>query len=97
MAAGSDRTGDDPLTFSEALNLAAELFNDADRLVTDGQAFGDRVLAAQDVHVGAADCRGGYAHQRVGRPHFGDGFFIQNNAVLFNEDCRFHAGHGHFS
>jgi len=62
--------------------------------VADGQAFGHRILAAQDMHVGAADRRGGDTHQCVQRANLRDRLVIQHDAILFDEYHRFHHGHG---
>ena len=61
LAARRDRADEDALADLVAGDAGAELFDDADRLVADDQARSDRVLALQDVDVGAADRRRGDA------------------------------------
>ena len=95
MARGRDGAGNDPLAFPIALHLAAELFDDADGFVPDGQALGDGILALQDMDVRAADCGGGYAHQRIQRPDIRYRLFVQDDPSVFDKDRRLHpACHG---
>ena len=51
------RRDEDALTDLVAGDARAELVDDADRLVADDQPRADRVLALEDVDVGAADRR----------------------------------------
>ena len=76
VAARRDRAGDHALALAVALHGRAELLDDADRLVTDGQALGDRIFAFEDVDVGAADRRRGDAQQRVQRTDIGDRLLV---------------------
>ena len=55
LAARGDRRDEDALTDFVAGDARAELVDDADRLVADDQARADRILALEDVDVGAAD------------------------------------------
>ena len=71
VAARRDGAGDDALALAVALHGATELLDDADRFVANGQARRDRILALQDVDVGAADRRGGDADERVERADIG--------------------------
>src|SRR6185437_698537 len=61
-----------------------------DRLVTDGQALGDRILALENMDVGAADRRRGDADQRIERPDLGNRLLVEHDAVRFDEDRGFH-------
>ena len=65
-----------------------------DGLVADREAPGDRVLAPQDVHVGAAEGGGGHAHQRVERTDVRDRLLVEHDASRLDEDGGFHHGHG---
>ncbi|MCY1413455.1 hypothetical protein D3C76_329790 [compost metagenome] len=94
MPAGGDGACDDPLPFAKALHLCAQFLDDADRLMPDRQAGGDRVLTAQDVHVGTADRGGGDTNQGVARADFRNRLVFQDNPVFFDEYRSFHAGHG---
>ena len=79
----------------EALHRGAQLLDDADRLVADGQSLRDGVFALQDVNVGAADRGGRHPDQRVQRTDVGDRLVFEDDASLLDEDRRFHlAGHG---
>ena len=92
---GADRPGNHPLALAVALHRAAQLLDHADRLVAHRQALGHRVLALQNVHIGAADRGGGDAQQRVVGADSGDGLVGQFNAAGFDKDGGFHAaGHG---
>jgi hypothetical protein len=93
LAAGRDGPGDHPLTLDETAHLRTQPLDDAHRLMTDGQPFGHRVFAAQDMHVGAANGRGGDAHQRIQRADFRNRLVFEHDAVLFDEDRCFHHGH----
>src|SRR3546814_9355638 len=65
VAGWRDRTGDHPLSLEITLDGGAELFDDADRPMADGQPSAHRVLALEDMDVGAADGCCGDAHKRV--------------------------------
>ena len=57
VSARRDGAGDDPLPFAIADDLRAQLLDDADGLMADDQAFANRIFAAQDMDVGAANRR----------------------------------------
>ena len=57
LAARRDGADEDALADLVAGHAGAELLDDADRLVADDQPGPDRVLALDDVEVGAADRR----------------------------------------
>jgi hypothetical protein len=69
----------------------AELVDDADRLVADDPARGDRVLALEDVHVGAADRGHRHAHDRVGGPAGGHRPLLERDHAGPLEDGGAHA------
>ena len=81
VAARRDGAGDHALALAVALHGRAELLDHADRLVADGQALGDRVLALEDVDVGAADRGGRDPHQRVERTDLGDRLLVEHDAA----------------
>ena len=54
VAGGGDRSSDDPLAFTVTLYRLTEFFDNADRLVPNGQPSCEGILAPQDVDVGAA-------------------------------------------
>src|SRR5690606_30455396 len=60
--ARADGARDHALAFLVAEHRAAQLLDHADGLVADGEPLGDRVLALEDMDVGAADRGGGDAH-----------------------------------
>jgi hypothetical protein len=64
-AARTDGADENAVADLIALDGHSDLLDHADRLVADDPARGNRVLAAQDVHVGAADRGHGDAHDRV--------------------------------
>ena len=92
--AGADGAGDHPLAFPVALHVAAQLFDDAHRFVTDGQAGSDRVFTLENVDVGAADGGRGDAQQRIVGTNLGDGLVLQFDAARLDEHGGFHHGHG---
>ncbi len=59
LAAGGDGADEHPVADLVARHAGSQLFDHADRLVADDQARAHRILAAQDVQVGAADRRPG--------------------------------------
>ena len=81
MAAGADRTGDHPLALGIALHGRTELLDHAHRFMSDGQTARDRVLALQDMDVGAADGRGRDADQRIERADIGIG--LSSSTIRF--------------
>jgi hypothetical protein len=85
-----DRTGDHALAFAIALHGRAELLNHAHRFVADGQAARHRVLAFQDVHIGAADRRRCDFDQRIERADVGHRFVVEHDASGFNKYGSFH-------
>jgi len=92
--AGADGAGDHPLAFLVALHVAAQLFDDAHRFVTDGQAGSDRVFTLENVDIGAADGGRGDAQQRIVGTNLGDGLVLQFDAARLDEHGGFHHGHG---
>lgn len=74
-------SGNHALTFLVAFNRRAKLLDDADRVVTDGESFGDRILAFQDVNVGATDGWSSLcgSERRAGRRRAG----FSSSAILF--------------
>ena len=94
VAARRDGANDDPLALFVVRYGGTKLFDDADRLVPDGQAFADGILALEDVNIGAADRGRGDAHQRVQGTDVGYGLGFENDAAGLNEDRGFHPGHG---
>ena len=95
VPARRDRTGDDPLALAVALHGRAELLDHADRLVADGQPSGHRILALEDVDVGAADRGGGDADERIERTDIRDRLLVEDDAAGLDEDGDFHLGHRH--
>ena len=83
----------DSLAFLEAGDRGAKLLNDAHRLVADDEAGANRILALQDVNVGAADCCCGDPHQRVKRTDVRDRLLVQHDPSPLDEHCCFHFRH----
>ena len=76
LAAGGDRADQDAIADLVAGDARTELVDDADRLVADDEPRLHRILAADDVDVGAADRRqrhadDGLARAGVGARHLG--------------------------
>ena len=67
LAARRDRADEDAVADLVADDAGTELVDDADRLVADDEPGLDRVLALQDVDVGAADRRQRDADDRLAR------------------------------
>ena len=67
LAARRDRADQHPVADLVAGDARAQLVDHADRLVADDQAGPHRVLAAEDVQVGAADRRQRDADHRLAR------------------------------
>jgi hypothetical protein len=61
--------------------------------MADRQAFADRILALEDVNVGAADRRGRDAQQGIERPDIGDGLVPKDNTAFLGEHRRLHRCH----
>jgi hypothetical protein len=55
LTAWRDRAHHDALPERIAVHARAELGDDADRLVADGQTGNDRILALEDMDIGPAD------------------------------------------
>ncbi len=85
-----DRAGDHPLAFGKALDRRAELFDDADRFMTDGQAAGHRIFAFENMDIGAADGGGGDPDQRVERAYIGNRFLTEYDLAGLDEYGGFH-------
>src|SRR5690606_14908967 len=88
----ADRASDDALALGIAGDRAAEFLDDPHRLVADRQARRDRILALEDVDVGAADGGGSDANERVVGTDIGDGFIGQLDAAGLDEYSGFHHG-----
>ena len=94
LAARRDRADDDALADRvELVEPWAELVDDADRLVTQDQARLDRILAADDVHVRAADRRGRDADDRLAGARRRLRDLFDRNPILALEHHRFHRVH----
>ena len=85
VPARRDRAGDHTLPLPEALDRRAQPFDHPHRLIADREALGDRILALEDVDVGAADCGDGTAPARPA-PGIGDRFLCEADAAGFQED-----------
>ena len=90
VAARADRAGDHPLPLHIALHVGAQLLDHANRLMANGQAFGNGVLALHDVNVRAANRRRRDPHQRVVRSDVGNRFVFQRDPPRFDEHRRLH-------
>jgi hypothetical protein len=90
---GGDGAGDHALALAVTLHGRADLLDHAHRLVADREALRDRVLALEDVHVGAADRGGRDPHQRVQRADVGDQLLVECDAARLDEDGGSHPGH----
>src|SRR5438093_12551238 len=94
LAARRNRADDDALADRvELLETGTQLLDDADRFVPENEAGPYRILAADNVHIGAADrCRrdshDGFAGTRGGPWDLFDG-----DAILPLEYNSFHRGH----
>jgi hypothetical protein len=75
LTAGGNGPDDDALPDVVAGHSRPEFRDDTHGLMSDGESGCHRVLAFEDVHVGAADGRGGYAHERIARPYPGNRLF----------------------
>jgi hypothetical protein len=80
--------------FPVAGDRGAELLDHADRLVADHQPFAHRVLAAQDMDVGAADRGRRDPDQCVERADIGDRPRLQRDPPRLDEHGRLHLRHG---
>src|SRR3546814_11275955 len=81
VAGWRDRTGDHPLSLAITSDGGAELFDDADRLMADGQPSAHRVLALEDMDVGAADGRCGDAHKRIQGTNLGHRLVVEHDSA----------------
>jgi hypothetical protein len=77
-----------------ALDVGAELLDDADGLVAHDAPRSNGVLAAQDVHVGAADRRHRDADEGVVGAALGDRALLERDASRRLEDGGAHASAG---
>ena len=71
-AARCDGAGDHALPFTITADGGSQFLDHAYRLVANGEAFRDRVLAFQDVYVGAADGGGRDTNERIERADLRD-------------------------
>src|SRR3954468_5411488 len=95
LAARRDRPDDDALADRVFVaEPAAEFLDDADRLVAEHEARLDRVLAANDVHVGPADRRGRDANHGLSPSRRRLRHLLDGDAVLLPEYDGFHGCHG---
>src|SRR5205085_914946 len=86
LAARRDRADDHALTeLVEALEADAELLDRADRLMAEHQARSHRVLAADDVDVGAADGRRRDLDDRLSGPRVRPRHVLERHAILADE------------
>ncbi len=83
---GADGSGNHALAFLVALHRAAELDDDADRLMANRQAFFHRILALEDVDVGTANGGGGDLDQRVIGADIGNRLVGDLDTTGFNEN-----------
>jgi hypothetical protein len=93
LAAGGDGADDDALPDLISRHARSQLLDHADRLVADDAAALDRVLALEDVDIGAADGRGGDPDQRVARPDLGHRLVVEDDATRLDEHGRLHPAH----
>ena len=93
LAARRDGSDDDAVARREPDDARAEGLDPPDRLVTDDEPGPDRVLALEDVHVGAADRRQRDADERLARSGLGTRDLAQLDLALLDEHCRSHRGH----
>jgi hypothetical protein len=61
--------------------------------VADRQPWLDRILAFEDMDVGAANSCGGDANQRIAGPDVGDRLFPQCDLAWFQKYGGLHGGH----
>ena len=97
LAAGRDGADDDALPTLVAGHARPQLLDHADRLVADDAAALDRVLALEDVDIGAADRRGGDPDQRVARPDLRHRLLVEDDTARLDEHGRLHRAHHLFS
>jgi hypothetical protein len=77
-----------------ALHGGAELLNDADRFMPNGQAASHRIFPLENMHVCPANCRRGDAYQSVQGTHVGDWLLIQDYSPRLHKDGCLHFFHG---
>lgn len=82
---GLNGVGNDALAFPVALHGRAEFLDDADGLVSDRQPFRDRILAPEDMNVGAADGGGRDPQQGVQRADIGRRLVLKGDPAGLDE------------
>lgn len=93
--ARADGAGNYPLALPVALDVGAELLDHPHRLMAHDQPLLHRVLALEDMHVGATDGGGGDPDQGVVGADVGDRAVVDLDAAGLDEDGGFHhGGHG---
>ncbi len=92
-AAGGDGAGNHALALGKARHGRSQLLDDAYGLMADGQAAGHRIFALEDVHVGAADGRGGDAEQRIEEADVRNRLVVEDDAPRLDENGGFHPAH----
>src|SRR3546814_4709937 len=90
VAGWRDRTGDHPLSLAITLDGGAELLDDADRLMANGQPSAHRVLAFEDTDVGAADGCCGDAHERIQGTNLGNRLVVEHDSSRLAKPRSFH-------
>jgi len=85
LATGRDGASDHALPDLVAGNRISELLDHADRLVSNGEAAGDPILAFENVNVGAADGGRGHSHERIARPDARDRLLLEHDASGLRE------------
>ncbi|MNV71533.1 hypothetical protein D3C71_1645570 [compost metagenome] len=91
----ADGAGNHALAFGVAPDRAAQLDDHAHGLVAYRQALGDRILALENMHVGAADRGRGDLDQRIVGSDIGNRLVHHLDASGFDKYRRFHhLGHG---
>jgi hypothetical protein len=90
LAARSNRADQHAITDRVAGDAGAELADHPHRLVSDDQAAAHRVLAAQDVQIGAADGRQGDSYDRLTRTGGGPWNLLDTDVVDAVEDVGLH-------
>ncbi len=90
LAARRDCADEHTLADLVAGDAGAELVDDADRLVADDQSRSDRVLALEDVDVGAADRRRGDADDGLAGAGMWLGDGLDTDVARTVEDGRAH-------
>ena len=94
MTARRDGAGNHALALLIARHSGTQLLNDADGLMPDRESPADRILALEDMDVGAANSCCRYTDQRVEGADIGHWLGVENDSTRFDEDGGFHLGHG---